>query len=645
MSDRVVALEATEYFFFTSRDPTNDNQAATAASLAVEVYEDNGTTQITGADTPSADFDSITGLNMIAIAATTANGFEAGKRYTGVVSAGTVASGAVSLVGEVVFQFRVETAAEAAIRQYNEKVYLEHEVSTTTGNTTSRVNLTDFLDAQTSDDDQVGKIITICDVTNDQVVDALIVSVQSARLFNVVNALDGSVLDFTVAAGDMIWMQPVTGSVVAWNGVALATTNPLPNAAPDAAGGLPISDAGALDLDTLLGYLTASVATATALATAQSDLDKLTGSDGATLATAQGNYAPAKAGDQMDLVDSPNATGAAALLATAADVGGIDVSELNAIVDDLINGGRLDLLIDAIKAVTDNLPNSGALSDLAAILTDTGTTLPGLIGTPSDLGGGATLADNNADMAGATFATATDSQEAIRNRGDTAWTTGAGGSAPTVEEIRAEIDSNSTQLAAILTDTGTTLDGKLDAIQAVTDSLPDSGALTTLLSNVAAILTDTGTTLDGKMDSVLALVAASAIRTAVGMSSANLDTQIAALPTAAENRTEMDSNSTQLAALVTQRSVPAKNSAFTFSFKMVDATDFATPETGLTVTATVSKDGAAFGAAAGTVTEIASGLYEMAATAADMNANVSLFRFTATGAAASEVEVITDGGV
>lgn len=36
----------------------------------------------------------------------------------------------------------------------------------------------------------------------------------------------------------------------------------------------------------------------------------------------------------------------------------------------------LDALLDAIKAVTDLLPNAGALNDLAAILTDTGTTLP-----------------------------------------------------------------------------------------------------------------------------------------------------------------------------------------------------------------------------------------------------------------------------
>jgi hypothetical protein len=46
---------------------------------------------------------------------------------------------------------------------------------------------------------------------------------------------------------------------------------------------------------------TNSAATATALATAQSDLDTITGSDGVTLATTQGNYAPAKAGDSMDM--------------------------------------------------------------------------------------------------------------------------------------------------------------------------------------------------------------------------------------------------------------------------------------------------------------------------------------------------------
>lgn len=81
------------------------------------------------------------------------------------------------------------------------------------------------------------------------------------------------------------------------------------------------------------------------------------------------------------------------------------------------------------------------------------------LGTPSNLGGGASLAANLVNMAGATFDTSTDALESIRNRGDSAWITATGFS-----------------------------------------------------------------TLD-----------AAGVRSAVGLGSANLDTQFAALPTAAEN--------------------------------------------------------------------------------------------------------------
>lgn len=99
------------------------------------------------------------------------------------------------------------------------------------------------------------------------------------------------------------------------------------------------------------------------------------------------------------------------------------------------------------------------------------------------------------------------------------------------------------------------------------------------------------------------------------------------------------------ATVLTQRSIPTKNSAFSFPFKLVDETDLVTGETGATVTNQVSKDGAAFGAAAGTVTEIGHGWYEMAGSAADMNADRLIFRFTATGAAPTEIPITTDGGV
>ena len=124
-----------------------------------------------------------------------------------------------------------------------------------------------------------------------------------------------------------------------------------------------------------------------------------------------------------------------------------------AVLSDWINGGRLDLLLDAIKVVTDALPDSGALTTLLTHLTD---------------------------IKGGTFSGATDSLEAIRNRGDTAW----------------------------LTATGFATEAKQDA----QDIIITEARLTEL-------------------------------------DAANLPADIAAVPTAAQNRAEMDSNSTKLTSL------------------------------------------------------------------------------------------------
>jgi hypothetical protein len=88
---------------------------------------------------------------------------------------------------------------------------------------------------------------------------------------------------------------------------------------------------------------------------------------------------------------------ASSLSAVGGDVTSI-LADTNELQTDWTNGGRLDLLIDAIKVVTDALPNSGALTDLAtaaalatvdgnvdSILVDTGTTLPAAIAALNDL--------------------------------------------------------------------------------------------------------------------------------------------------------------------------------------------------------------------------------------------------------------------
>jgi hypothetical protein len=68
-------------------------------------------------------------------------------------------------------------------------------------------------------------------------------------------------------------------------------------------------------------------------------------------------------------------------------------------------------------------------------------------------------------------------------------------------------------------------------------------------------------------------------------------------------------------------------------FLMVDSTDHITGKTGLTVTVTLSKNGAAFAAAAGAVSELSSGWYALAGNATDRNTLGALaLHATATGA-------------
>jgi len=64
----------------------------------------------------------------------------------------------------------------------------------------------------------------------------------------------------------------------------------------------------------------------------------------------------------------------AADVKTAIEVAGSHLTLIKAQTDDLADGARLDLLIDAIKAITDALPNAGALTDLATAIDGVPTT-------------------------------------------------------------------------------------------------------------------------------------------------------------------------------------------------------------------------------------------------------------------------------
>ena len=287
---------------------------------------------------------------------------------------------------------------------------------------------------------------------------------------------------------------------------------------------------------------------------------------------------------------------------------------------------------------------------------------------------------------GATFAGATDSLEAIRNRGDDAWTTGAGGSSPTVEEIRTEMDDNSAQLAAIVTaisvlenvSSGTVLIQATSAltIYAAAKTTDVTGLnnlsiaevavqATSALTVYAAAKTTDITSLNNISAADVVTQCTSSLTiygTATGTEITALENLSAgavliqaasALTTyAGPTKTEMDTGHELLATVSAATIIQAKtdnlpegiqkNKAFAFSVLMVLDSDGKTPVTGTTVTCVRSIDGAAFGAIAGTVTEVANGMYRLAGLAADSNGSDIIYKFSSASARDTKVSIITN---
>jgi len=294
----------------------------------------------------------------------------------------------------------------------------------------------------------------------------------------------------------------------------------LPNAAADAAGGLPTSDAGGLDLDTLLGYLTGNVALASvctevrlaelAAANLPADIDTLLTRIVGTLAA--GTHNPASAAQIAVLSDWINAGRLDTILDTiAADVVNIDGAAMrgtdNAALATSLT--TVDTVVDAIKVITDALPDAGALTTLITHLTD---------------------------IKGGTFSGATDSLEAIRDRGDAAWITGAGGTPPQLLQ--------STTIATLATQTSFTLtagsaddDAYTNAIVVITDSVTSTQKA---VGTVSAYTGATKTVTLSADPAVFTMAAGDTIEVIAALGSAG------SAPTAVQIRQEIDTNSTKL---------------------------------------------------------------------------------------------------
>ena len=192
----------------------------------------------------------------------------------------------------------------------------------------------------------------------------------------------------------------------------------------------------------------------------------------------------------------------------------------------LLNEGDGQALIDAIVVAIGN-SNVDEVALVAAIRAD----LERVGGALDNIPTNTEMTAAFTEIKGATWASGTDTLEAIRDRGDAAWTTGAGGSSPTAADIRAEIDANSTQLAAIVQDTGTTIPAQITALNDF-DPATDTVARVTLVdtttvntdmrgtdnamlaasytapdnASIAAILVDTGTTLPAQVTAAVGVI-------------------------------------------------------------------------------------------------------------------------------------------
>lgn len=105
---------------------------------------------------------------------------------------------------------------------------------------------------------------------------------------------------------------------------------------------------------------------------------------------------------------------------------------------------------------------------------------------------------------------------------------------------------------------------------------------------------------------------------------------------------------TRLAHLTQDVTVGVKKGVeYTIVFKMVDATDFATPEPSITVTEERSLDGGAFAACTNAASEIGgagngSGWYKITLSSTEMNANEIIFKGTGAGCAQCDRLIITE---
>ncbi len=350
----------------------------------------------------------------------------------------------------------------------------------------------------------------------------------------------------------------------------------LPAAAADTAGGLPVSDAGGLDIDTLLGRLDAAISSRSEL-TAQQVWEYTT----RTLSAFGFNVTVGTNNDKTGYTLTATPPTASDISTAVWGAGTRTLTSFGSLVSDIVSG--------VWGAGTRTLTSFGTLvADIWSYATRALTDKAGFT-----IGGTKQTLDSLNDVSSAT----------VRTQVDAALTAY---DAPTKTELDSAVSPLATSAA-------------LSAVAGYVDT------------EVAAILA----MLQHATYGLSALLAAVNTRMASDDYTAPANTSIGTILSAVQHATYgLSALQTAIAAIPTvngdfPRGVAINN----LVFKMVSTSDHVTGVPDLAVTGTIRKDGGEFAALTGTITSIGGGLYNLSTvTSAEMTAGTVTLRFAAAGA-------------
>jgi len=339
--------DETLHFLWSSND-SNGASITRATDGTVSVYKDNGVTQSVAGVTDTEDFDSLTGIHACTIDLSADAFYAIGANYTVVLSASTIDG---QTVNAVLAHFSIENRTTLPKADANNLTAAQVNAECDTA-------LSDY-DGPT-DAEMIARTLVAAsyfDPTADAVANVTLCATTTTNTDMVTEPPTAA------ANADAVWDEVIV-------------------AAHDIA-----NSAGAL-LDTPADWATATgFATSAALATAQSDLDILTGADGVTLATAQALYAPALASvcteARLAELDAGNLPTDVAAIPTTA-MRGTDSGALASVCTearlselDAATGGKMANQVDVIETDTTSL-NDTKIPDtisLAAINAEVDTAL------------------------------------------------------------------------------------------------------------------------------------------------------------------------------------------------------------------------------------------------------------------------------